>query len=233
MRRRLLMVKYVAGREIKYGVGWTYCFAEGGEHDRIGVSWEDGHTAHLPLSECEVLDDMTSAHMNMRYERRATQLRELGFKDMGAGVMYLEGVWTCPKSQVRNPDDRIWDEYLKDVKAEIAKAAGDRAGATPRYLVRPYDSQVFELDDCNGCYRAYDPRDAPNRPDAYPHFTFDNLVGNYGFVVIGEAEVEKYEERSMAYTEWLALSCDKCGDADKEKTMRKCLELWEKSQGEI
>ena len=69
---------------------------------------------------------------------------------------------------------------------------------TAKYLRRPCDNHIFEIDKTNGCYRSYTTRKVTdrfgNRPEAYSHFTFENLTINYGFIVIDEKEVDIYEE---------------------------------------
>lgn len=65
----------------------------------------------------------------------------------------------------------------------------------PKYLVRPEDLGIFELDESNGCYRYFD-RGIVNGdvPNAYPHFTFKTLTENYGFFEINESHLELYEK---------------------------------------
>lgn len=54
----------------------------------------------------------------------------------------------------------------------------------PKYLVRPNDFSIFELDPLNNCYRSH--VEIKNKPNAYSHFTFDNLTTNYNFFTIEE-----------------------------------------------
>lgn len=73
----------------------------------------------------------------------------------------------------------------------------------PKYLVRPHDSHIFSIDESNGCYRTYYKNPIPNQPNAYSHFTLDNLTTNYGFFAITEDEIPRYEAKNNQYHEWL------------------------------
>lgn len=68
----------------------------------------------------------------------------------------------------------------------------------PKYLRRPCDNHIFEIDKTNYCYRSYTTRHVVdrfgNRPEAYQHFTFENLTRNYGFVSITKKQVKGYEK---------------------------------------
>jgi hypothetical protein len=66
---------------------------------------------------------------------------------------------------------------------------------TPKYIVRPSDFCIFEIDEDNGCYRVYYSNSLKNRQSAYPHFSYENLVDNYGFFPISESELPAYEEK--------------------------------------
>ena len=63
-----------------------------------------------------------------------------------------------------------------------------------KYLVRPNDNMVFEVDPSNGCYRSYDSKNTRNRPNAYEHFTYKHLTLHYDYFPIEESEISKYEE---------------------------------------
>lgn len=66
-----------------------------------------------------------------------------------------------------------------------------------KYLVRPTDFHIFELDESNNCYRSWSTRVVTYsdgiRPNAEEHFTYDNLTENYHFFPIQESELEFYE----------------------------------------
>ena len=68
-----------------------------------------------------------------------------------------------------------------------------------KYLVRPSDFHIWEIDESNGCYRSYIKMDVihPNgtRPKAQKHFTFENLTKNYDFFTIEENELEIFEQK--------------------------------------
>lgn len=74
-------------------------------------------------------------------------------------------------------------------------------GKNSKYLVRPSDNSIFELDESNGCYRGHGgPTDSDgNRPPAYSHFTYENLTENYSYFPIKETEIAKYEELNKKY----------------------------------
>ena len=73
-----------------------------------------------------------------------------------------------------------------------------------RYLVRPDDFSIFELDESNGCYRSLDSSSDPNRPTAMSHFTFENLTVNYGFFPIEADELDKYEKLCTEHYKFLS-----------------------------
>lgn len=70
----------------------------------------------------------------------------------------------------------------------------------PKYLVRPDDYSIFELDESNGCYRGWSKNPITytdgTRPNAMSHFTFNNLTDNYGFFVINESEFDLYNKKN-------------------------------------
>lgn len=95
------------------------------------------------------------------------------------------------------------------------------------YLVRPDDFEIFELDNSNGCYRSYEKKETANRPDAYDHFTFENLTKNYGFFAINENEIEVYEEKNTLHHKWLSWSSRSDGHGGtKGGTMEEYLKLF-------
>ncbi len=69
-----------------------------------------------------------------------------------------------------------------------------------KYLVRPHDFRVFEL-DFNNAYRAYEEpgKEIVNRSNAQSHFTFKNLTQNYDFFVIQESEIQDYQKKNHLY----------------------------------
>lgn len=81
-------------------------------------------------------------------------------------------------------------------------------GELPKYLVRPSDNHVFEIDPSNYRYRSVYLRNDPNRPPAYPDFTYDNLTAYYNFFPIREDQLGEYltmdEELNRAYNEHLS-----------------------------
>lgn len=68
-----------------------------------------------------------------------------------------------------------------------------------KYLVRPGDFSIFDLDESNGCYRHYSKSPVTysdgTRVNAMPHFTFENLTKNYRFFPIDESELELYQQK--------------------------------------
>jgi len=74
-----------------------------------------------------------------------------------------------------------------------------------KYLVRPNDMMVFEIDEFNGCYRTR--QEIENRPNAYEHFTFKNLTQNYHFFPIQEDEVDIYQYFNEIYYKFLNWQC--------------------------
>ena len=73
----------------------------------------------------------------------------------------------------------------------------------PKYLVRPSDYHIWEIDESNGCYRSYTNMDVlrcdGTRPNAMKHFTLENLTKNYGFFEIDESEIEIYVKKNDEY----------------------------------
>lgn len=97
----------------------------------------------------------------------------------------------------------------------------------PKYLVRPYDYQLFELDSSNNCYRSYEVAEKENRPNAYDHFTLENLINNYDFFEINENEIDVYEKKNAIYHKWLSWSSRSDGHGGtKGGTMEEYLELF-------
>ena len=66
-----------------------------------------------------------------------------------------------------------------------------------KYLVRPGDYHIFELDKSNGCYRSYSTKGVTysdgTRPNAQSHFTYENLTKIYDFFPITESEIQTWE----------------------------------------
>ena len=80
-----------------------------------------------------------------------------------------------------------------------------------KYLVRPDDMHIFEIDESNGCYRSYTCRDVTdrfgNRPDADEHMNYDNLTNNYNFFPINENDLEMYGYFHEIYCRYLNWTC--------------------------
>lgn len=78
----------------------------------------------------------------------------------------------------------------------------------PKYLVRPNNFSIFDLDESNGCYRAWSKNPITysdgTRPNAMTHFTLENLTKNYGFFEIKESELEIYEKKRREYFKFLS-----------------------------
>ena len=78
----------------------------------------------------------------------------------------------------------------------------------PKYLVRPSDYHIWEIDESNGCYRSHINRNVlqysvGTRRNAQLHFTFENLTENYGFFPIDESEIEMYEVKHNEYCDFI------------------------------
>lgn len=77
----------------------------------------------------------------------------------------------------------------------------------PKYLVRPDDYSIFDLDESNNCYRSWSKKPITysdgTRPKAYDHFTFENLTKNYDFFPIDESELDIYEEKCHEHYKFL------------------------------
>jgi hypothetical protein len=77
----------------------------------------------------------------------------------------------------------------------------------PKYLVRPNDFHIFEIDESNNCYRSYCNRHVTysdgTRPNAQNHFTYDILTDGYGFFPIEENEIEIYEKKGKLYRKYM------------------------------
>lgn len=138
---------------------------------------------------------------------------------------------------------RVYEEHIVKYKQQLTKMLSEETNK-PKYLVRPDDSHIWELDESNNCYRSYSSiilYSDGTRQNAQPHFTFENLTVNYGFFAISEDEIEKYTKKFNLYYKWLAWSCrsdghggtkggtmeeyiERFGDGDeeKDKTTPKC-----------
>mgnify|MGYP003975025727 CR=1 FL=1 len=75
-----------------------------------------------------------------------------------------------------------------------------------KFLIRPHDTHIYELDESNGCYRSYSCRTVTysdgTRPNAQLHFTFENLTENYDFFAIEPEELPIYEEKHQLYLDY-------------------------------
>lgn len=80
----------------------------------------------------------------------------------------------------------------------------------PRFLVRPDDFHIFEIDELNNCYRSYSTRSVTyldgTRPNAQTHFTFENLTMNYDFYPIEDSELPIYEKKHQLYLDYTAFA---------------------------
>ena len=74
-----------------------------------------------------------------------------------------------------------------------------------KYLVRPNDFNIFEIDPVNECYKPYAKVDKfiDHRPNAYSHFTYENLTENYGFFPITKDLIPHYEAKCSDYYKFL------------------------------
>ena len=68
-----------------------------------------------------------------------------------------------------------------------------------KYLVRPDDYTIFEVDYTNGCYRCLSDKYKRNRFHAYEHFTYKNLTENFKFFSITKEEIPEYETLNNLY----------------------------------
>jgi hypothetical protein len=78
-----------------------------------------------------------------------------------------------------------------------------------KYLVRPNDFSIFDLDESNGCYRSWSSKNPltygdGTRVNAQTNFTFENLTENYGFFVIDESELDFYEQKCSEHYKFLS-----------------------------
>lgn len=77
----------------------------------------------------------------------------------------------------------------------------------PKYLVRPNDYAIFDLDESNGCYRSWSRKPITysdgTRPNAMKHFTYENLTLNYNFFPIEETELSYYEDKHNEHMEFI------------------------------
>ncbi len=81
----------------------------------------------------------------------------------------------------------------------------------PKFLVRPHDFHIWELDESNGCYRSYTTRSVTysdgTRPNAQPNYTFERLTETYDFFPIDEDELEYNEKKNDYYTKFTIWQC--------------------------
>ena len=85
-----------------------------------------------------------------------------------------------------------------------------------KYLVRPDDFSIWELDPDNGCYRGYPPMKHSDGTlvSAQKHFTFENLTKNYGWIPITEEEIPYYEEKCKYHYGFLGWQCRNDGHGE-------------------
>jgi len=74
----------------------------------------------------------------------------------------------------------------------------------PKYLIRPEDLMIFELDDSNDCYRPFEDSINENRPNAQKHFTYENLTRGYDFYPITEEQIAEHKIKSNEWYEYFA-----------------------------
>ena len=76
-----------------------------------------------------------------------------------------------------------------------------------KYLVRPDDMHIFDMDESNGCYRSYSTREVTrmdgSRPNAQSHFTYENLTQNYNFFPIDEEKLALFEQFHSIYMDYI------------------------------
>ena len=78
---------------------------------------------------------------------------------------------------------------------------------TAKFLVRPNDFHIFELDESNNCYRSWGTNvtySNGEKPNAALNFTFNNLVENYDFFPIEEDELQIYENKHEEYRKFIS-----------------------------
>lgn len=74
-----------------------------------------------------------------------------------------------------------------------------------KYLVRPNDSHIFEIDPSNGAYRSKTTivlYSDGTRPKVQPHYTFDFLTKNFGFIPIEEKDLQFYIQKGKEYMDY-------------------------------
>lgn len=103
----------------------------------------------------------------------------------------------------------------------------------PKYLVRPHDYHIFDLDESNGCYRSWSTRNVTysggTRPNAMSHFTLENLTINYDFFPIDEEDLKLYVDKNNLYHKWISWSHRNDGHSGiKGGTMEEYLERFGK-----
>ena len=84
-----------------------------------------------------------------------------------------------------------------------------RNAGLSKYLVRPHDFHIFELDETNDCYRSWSTREVlrsdGTRINANPHFTYETLTVYHDFFPISEDEIPLYDAKNNDYckfTSW-------------------------------
>ena len=98
-------------------------------------------------------------------------------------------------------------EMLRNIEKHFIKLSNEK----PRFLVRPDDHHIFEIDETNNCYRSYMGRNVTRqdgtRPNAQSHFTLENLTNNYGFFPIDENQIPQHEKLNKLHHEFLSWQC--------------------------
>lgn len=79
----------------------------------------------------------------------------------------------------------------------------------PKYLVRPSDFNIYELDDSNNCYRFYKGYTYPDgtRQNAQRNHTFANLTENHSFFPIEGSQIPEYEEKCDKHYKFVGWQC--------------------------
>ena len=76
-----------------------------------------------------------------------------------------------------------------------------------KYLVRPHDCHIWELDESNKCYRSWSTREVTysdgTRPNAHREHTFENLTENHNFFPIDESELQTYEDKNNEHHKFI------------------------------
>jgi len=108
----------------------------------------------------------------------------------------------------------------------------------PKFLIRPHDYHIFEIDESNNCYRSYSTRSVTyadgTRPSAQLHFTFENLTKNYNFFSIKDSELPIYEHKHQLYLDYITWHTRSDGHGgSKGGTMEKYLQYLKNKQSSL